>query len=391
MDESSRRRPALLAAVTAVILTLLAAPGWDRPPPAAASARTATSAAHKRRLRPHHRALARRRVVPLKMMWGPATLPDGSSAFPVYHRLGVQVLQMQLSWKATVAQRPADPTDPNDPAYSWPAQIDLAAREAARYHIALALMVKATPPWANGGEDPSWAPDDAADYANFLQAASRHYSAVRYWMIWGEPARAGNFNPMPGNSPTGPRRYAVLLEAAYQALKAVNPANIVIGGMTFTLGVVSPEDFIKWMRLPDGAPPRMDYWGHNPYSFRYPKLSEGPYAQGVRDINDIDTLHSEIAAAYGGRPGGTPKLWLSEFSISSDQKNRAFTFFVSRAAQAKWLTAAFKLVDSVPYVVGLGWFELLDEPPSVPGHLTSGLLTWDARPKPAFTAFARAP
>ena len=35
----------------------------------------------------------------LKSIWGPTTLPDGSSAFPVYERLGVDVRQQQLSWR----------------------------------------------------------------------------------------------------------------------------------------------------------------------------------------------------------------------------------------------------------------------------------------------------
>jgi hypothetical protein len=325
------------------------------------------------------------------MIWGPFTMPDGSSAFPVYHELGVQVLQTELLWSATASQRPAQPTNPADPAYHWPAALEQAIGEAARYHIQIAVMVRASPSWSNGGREPSWAPEDPADYANFMTAASRRYPSVRYWMIWGEPTRAGNFNPMPENSPAGPQRYALLLDAAYGALKAVDPANLVIGGMTYTVGLDSPSDFIRWMRLPDGRPPRLDYYGHNPYSTRFPDLSEGPYNPGVRDINDIDTLHSELAAAYRGRPGGTPKLWLSEFSISSDHANRAFSYFVSRAEQARWATAAFKLVDSVNYVVGLGWYELLDEPSTVTGSLSEGLMTFEGVPKPAFAAYRHAP
>jgi len=133
----------------------------------------------------------------------------------------------------------------------------------------------------------------------------------------------------------------------------------------------------------------MDFYGHNPYSTRFPDLAEQPYAPGVRDINDIDTLHQEIVAAYAGH-GPAPKLWLSEFSISSDTANRAFDFFVSRPEQARWVTAAFKLVDSAPYVAGLGWYELLDEPASTPGHLTEGLLTASGQPKPSFYAYAKA-
>ncbi len=33
-------------------------------------------------------------------------MPDGSSAFPAYHRLGVQVLELQLSWAAVAFDAP---------------------------------------------------------------------------------------------------------------------------------------------------------------------------------------------------------------------------------------------------------------------------------------------
>jgi hypothetical protein len=325
----------------------------------------------------------------LKMIWGPLTMPDGASAFPVYRRLGVKVLQMQLSWAATAATRPGEPGNPGDPAYNWPTSLDRAVSEASRYGISLALMVKETPSWANGGQDPSWAPADPGDYAAFLQAVSRRYPSIRYWMIWGEVTRPGNFNPMPANSPVGPQRYAALLDAAYGALKAVNPANLVIGGMTYTLGQDTIGQYLQWLRLPDGAPPRMDYYGDNPYSTRFPRLSNPPYSAAVRDIDDIDTLEHELQGAYAGH-GATPKLWLSEFSISTDAPSRAFDYYVSRPVQARWVTAAYRLVDSVPYVAGLGWYELLDEPTSTPERLTEGLMTATGQPKPAFYAYARA-
>ena len=317
-------------------------------------------------------------------------MPDGSSAFPVYHRLGVQVLQLQLSWAATASARPANASDPADPAYHWSTAMDQAVSEAARYGISLALMVKETPAWANGGQAASWAPDDPGDYAAFLQAASRRYPTVHYWMIWGEVTRPGNFNPMPANSPVGPQRYAVLLDDAYGALKGINPANMVIGGMTYTVGQLTMGDYLRWLRLPNGAPPRMDLYGDNPYSTRYPKLSAPAYSPAVRDIDDIDTLERELSKDYAGH-GPTPKLWLSEFSISSDAPSRAFDYYVSRPVQAKWVTAAYQLANSVPYVAGLGWYELLDQPPTTPEPLTEGLMSASALPKPAFYAYAKAP
>ena len=33
-----------------------------------------------------------------KAIWGPLTMPDGSNAFPLYRRLGVDTFQIQLSF-----------------------------------------------------------------------------------------------------------------------------------------------------------------------------------------------------------------------------------------------------------------------------------------------------
>jgi hypothetical protein len=314
-------------------------------------------------------------------------MPDGASAFPVYHRLGVQVLELQLPWDATAPSRPSDPSDPADPAYRWPAELDSAIAQATRYHIAIALLVEGFPAWSNGGRDPSWEPSDPQDYADFLQAASRRYPSVRLWMILDEVNSSRPFKPMPPDSPLGPERYAQLLEDAYTGLKAVSRANKVIGGMTYSTGVVGTLDFIRWMRLPDGRPPRMDYYGHNPYSVRYPDLAKKPFSPLVCDIDDTDTLHQALNGTYHGHP---PKLWLAEFGIS-DSPNPSFDYYVSRSVQARWVTAAFRLADSASYVAALGWYDLLDEPSTSAGQLTEGLMSADGTPKPAFYAYAAVP
>jgi hypothetical protein len=333
-----------------------------------------------------HASASRRAGVP-KMIWGPVVLPNGRSAFPIYHKLGVKVFQIDLNWADTAPSQPADPQNPDDPAYQWPAQLSVAVSEAARYGIKICLLVQGTPAWANGGRASDWAPNNPSDYANFLVAAAREYSSVALWMIWGEPNRAGNFEPMPTNSPVGPRRYALLLNAAYGALKSVSPANIVIGGDTWSFGTVEPAYFVRWMRLPDGKPPPLDYYGHNPFSIRFPNLAELPYYPGGRDINDIDTLEGQLRRTYHRQV----PLWLSEFTVSSNHRSRAFSFSVSRKQQAAWLTAAYQLVNSVNYVAGLGWFNLVDQPP-LPNHqnLTNGLMTWKLAPKPAFYAYEHA-
>ena len=348
-----------------------------------------TAAAHERSSQARPASTPAAHNPALKAIIGPLSMPDGSSAFPVYHRLGVQVLELRLLWDDVAATAPKSSANPADPAYDWPGELDSAIAQAARYGIQIALIVEHVPAWANGGRDPSWAPTRSADFASFLTAASRRYPAVHRWMIFNEVTYKGKFNPMPPDSPVGPRRYAELLDAAYGALKAVSPSNLVVGGMTFSGGTIGAPQFLRWMRLPNGAPPRLDYYGHNPYSTRYPNLAEDPYSPNVIDINDIDTLQTQLATTYR-TAGRIPPLWLSEFGIS-DRADRSFDYYVSRPVQARWVTAAFRLVDSVPYVAALGWFELLDEPDSTPGHLTEGLITSDGQLKPAFYAYQAAP
>jgi hypothetical protein len=321
-----------------------------------------------------------------KLIWGPTHLPDGRSAFPVYDELGVDDFQIQLRWPQVAPSRPASPDDPADPAYRWPADVDYAISQAREHGIEISVLVTHSPPWANGGRGALWAPDPR-DFAQFLTAAARHYPSVHRWMIWGEPNRADRFLPNRANRPIGPRRYAPLLDSAYGALKAASPDNVVIGGDTFTGGEVKPEQFIEWMRLPSGRPPRLDWYGHNPYPFRFPEIRTRPIAGGWRDLSDLDTLADEVDRAY--RPlGRSPKLWLSEFTVQSDHTSSVFEAFVTKAAQARWLTAGYEAAAAVPAVEGLGWFSLLDQPG---GKLAShwGLMTSDGGTrKPAFGAYA---
>jgi hypothetical protein len=333
-------------------------------------------------------------------------MSDGSSAFPIYRELGVKVFQYQLRWDRAAPTQPANPTDPNDPAYRWPADVDRAVSEAGANGIRVALMVKASPPWANGGRAPAWVPNAGA-YASFLVAATRRYPSVRLWLVWGEPTLPDNFQPLPPFKPTGPRRYARLLDRAYVALKRQSPRNIVIGGGTFSYGDVPPVLFAKWLRV-DGRPPRLDWFSHNPYSSRFPRLSDPPLNKYGRDMSDVDRFYGQLKRTYGHfaqryahdgpaslrryfsrfRRRG-PRLWLSEFSISTDHNNRAFAFHVSRSAQARWLTRAYEIAAGQRYIAGLGWFSLRDEPRSTPGALTTGLMTYSGVRKPAFYAYKR--
>ena len=320
-----------------------------------------------------------------KAIWGPVTLPSGASAFPTYRDLGVDTFQDAINWSRVAPTRPADPGNPGDPAYRWPAELDQAVAAAAANGVQVALLVQRSPGWANGGRSNLHAPEPR-DFATFMAAASRRYPSVKRWMIWGEPNRADRFLPNEPNSPVGPRAYAKVLDAAYGALKAVSRTNIVIGGMTWTGGDVKPAPFMKFMRLPSGRPPRLDWFGHNPFPFRFPNLREPVIGGGFRDISDLDTFQRQLRRTYGKRA----RFWLSEFLVLSDRGSNQFLMSVSQQDQARWLRAAFRIADDLPSVAGLGWLSLLDQPERG-GSSNWGLLTAKGQPKPAYQAFRRSP
>jgi hypothetical protein len=204
-------------------------------------------------------------------------------------------------------------------------------------------------------------------------------------MIWGEPTRPGQFLPLPENRPTGPRAYAKLLDGAYGQLEAQSRRNVVIGANTFTVGSVMPAHMVRWMRLPNGRPPRLDWWGHNPFGPRFPRLSNKPQVKAMRDISDIDTLAREVRRVYR-RIDKRPKLWISEWTIQSEGGSDQFNFFVSLRQQARWIRTAYRMVNSVDYVAGLGWYQALDGP----NGRRWGLLREDGvTRKPSYEAYRR--
>jgi hypothetical protein len=334
-----------------------------------------------------------------KSIWGPAAV-GGASQFPIYADLGVGLWQTRLSWAEVATRRPAHPRDPADPAYGWPPALDAAIADAGRHGVAVSLLVMDSPAWTNGGRAPRWAPTSPTDFADFLVAAARHFPSVRHWMIWGEPTKASNFQPLRkdhgrrlrGRALNGPRKYARMLDAAYGALKGVSRANLVIGGNTFTVGTVSPRRWIQALRLPNGRPPRMDLYGHNPFSARRPLLSQPPLGRGYADFGDLDTLAGWLDHDLkGARPGGGRlKLFLSEISFPTGHANFEFNFWMDEPTQASWVADALRDVRRSHRIYTFGYLGLYDDALRPDGlQVERGLIRRDRTRKLSYEAFKR--
>jgi hypothetical protein len=337
-------------------------------------------------------APATRAAGPHKAFWGPLGI-NGKSAFPIYRDLGVSIFETDLSWADVAVRRPQHPLDPNDPAYRWPSDIQSAINQAAAHRMRILLQVIHTPRWANGGRVQTWAPTNPRDLANFLTAAARRYPSVHLWMIWGEPNRVGDFEPLTPaprarkltpKEAIAPHRYARMLDASYAALKRASAKNLVIGGNTFTWGDISPRDWIENLRLPNGRPPRMDMYGHNPFVMRAPNLANPQSPGGDFDFSDLARLERLVDRDLAPR-GHHLKLFLSEWTIATSPGDIHFGFWVTPSLQAQWITNAARIVRGHSFIYDMAWINLADDPPGVGSR--EGLLDQNGNPKPGYFAF----
>jgi hypothetical protein len=321
-----------------------------------------------------------------KAIWGPV------NQFPLYKQLGVSIYEAGLSWNQVATGRPRNPTNPKDPAYQWPTDIQQAIDQANRFHMRVMLQIVGTPGWANGGRVWEWAPKNPGDYAAFAAAAAREYPSVHLWMIWGEPSRSSAFQPLTPARPgvklnaaqkRAPHIYARLLDAAYVALKRVSARNLVIGGCTYTTGnpryptSIDAQQWIENLRLPNGHPPRMDMYAHNPFSAEDPNFSDPPSPYGAVQFSDLPRL-ARWVDRYLHR--GIP-LFLSEWTIPTCPDTE-FNFYVDPHVAARWVSDALRLSRHWKRIYALGWIHLYDDTTSC-----GGLLTASGTPKPMFYAF----
>ena len=325
-----------------------------------------------------------------KGIWGPSS-HGPADAFALYHRLGIKIYETTLDWNQVAVSRPRDPTSPSDPAYAWPAQLSQDIADAAHYGMRVLLEVGNAPAWANGGHaGMGWAPRDPRDYAQFIEAAAREYPRVHLWMIWGEPNRKGDFRPevparysqtkLTAAQRRAPHLYAQMLNDAYGVLKRLSARNVVIGGNTYTAGLLDPQQWLANLVLPDGRPPRMSMYGHDPFSYTAPLFGAPPSSYGEVQFSDLPRLEA-WTRTYLGHP---VPLFLSSFCVPT-APNRTFNFYVSPpSVAARWVKDALVTAGHAGYIYALGWTSLRDSLPTD----ACGLIQQDGRRKPDFYAFA---
>ncbi len=324
-----------------------------------------------------------------KAVWGPLT-HAGVNQFPLYRSLGVKIYETELDWNTVALYSPLHPTSPSDLAYVWPAMLGKEVAAAKRYGMRVLIQVGNAPAWANGGHrGMGWAPEDPLDYAEFIKAAAREYPSVHMWMIWGEPNRKDDFRPeapakytqtkLTAAQKRAPHLYARLLNDAYGVLKGMNRRNVVIGGNTYTAGLIDPQQWLANLVLPNGRRPRMDMYGHNPFSYTVPVFGAAPSGYGEVQFSDLPRLESWTKTYLGHRL----PLFLSEFCVPT-AVDRTFNFYISPpAVAARWVKDALVTARHAGYIAALGWVNIHDDLPVN----SCGLIQQNGKRKPDFYAF----
>jgi hypothetical protein len=320
-------------------------------------------------------------------------------------QVGADRIRIPISWRFIAARAPQPGEDTGDPA--WPGYrwgiVDAALTEAAARGLTPIMSIQGAPEWAEGPARPasappgSWRPDPAA-FGAFARAAALRYPGVRYWQAWNEPNLNLYLTPQwLRGKPASPAHYRRMLNAFYDAVKGVNPANRVITAGTAPFGDpgtsgrrMRPARFDRELFCVSTAcadPARFDVLSHHPYSVGGPARK----ALNADDVSvpDLDKLVKPLREAErGGRVGGAKhhSVWVTELSWDSSPPD---PLGVPAEKQARWLEESLFVLwrSGVDTVI---WFLARDQEPtpSYGDTYQSGVFLRDGTPKPSATAFA---
>ena len=307
---------------------------------------------------------------------------------------GVGWVRLDISWCSLEHDGPGafEPT--------YLRRLDTLVSAAEARGVKVLGQIYCTPGWANGHEDDPWwvasplPPSNPASLASVMTwLATRYKGRVGAWEIWNEPNHPNFFTQNPAD-------YVPLLKAAYPAVKAADPAAVVVtGGTSYT-------DY-QWVRdiYALGAKGSFDAMAIHPY---LAPADKGP----EYDNNTMWTITAtpkvrEIMVANGD---ADKPIWFTEFGWSSHSNLYASCYDVYRnnkdpdpndgigcssngsmgvtaEQQGDFLVRTLQFVGAnYPYVTNVFWYNATNKDTDNVHEANFGLLNRDGTAKPAYQA-----
>jgi hypothetical protein len=313
-------------------------------------------------------ASAVERGVDVDLTWG---IP-GADVAPTQSAItdvGAKWVRLTMHWRDA---EPSNDSYSNQTLTEWDSAVAAAETTGAK----IIAVVGRSPSWASGSNDQYMPPLDPADYADFMRfIVSRYQGKVAAWEIWNEQNTLRFW-------PTGPNaaEYVQLLQAAYPAVKAADPAALVaFGGLAY-----SDYSYVS-QAYAAGAKGYFDVMVTHPYSDSNSPDFVSYYKPGVPHKESF-TAYREVRNRMLANGDDKP-IWFTEFGWSTCTTNGKC---VSESQQAAYLTRAFCIMEQDPYVQVALWYNLRnnhwnDDADAWETQL--GLLNTTFVPKPAYSAF----
>ena len=290
------------------------------------------------------------------------------------------------------------------------AQLDQFVSGANGKGIKILLSVVKSPDWvgAKGG-----LPTKTQDFTDFMTFLTQRYKGkVQAYEIWNEQ----NYAVETGGK-VNVAAYPPILKAGYQAVKKVDPkAVVVFGGMTPT-GVNDPSialnevDYLRQIYALNGGEIKQyyDVLGAHPGSNCNPPDNSWPDnpatnpcgtdPSGGRSYTKDNSFYFkrilELRKVMEDAGEAQTKMWLTEFGWTTANQAKGYEYgqFVSPEQQAQYLTRAFELGKSYPWMgVMFVWnlnFATITQPNDE--KYPWGVLNSDWSPRPAYTALKNMP
>ena len=333
---------------------------------------------------------------------------------------GAGIARINASWASIAPTRPADPTNPGDPVYSFGA-LDTAVSAAVGNGLTPLVTITGAPGWAEGAGRPSgvmpgaWKPDVGA-YGQFGAAVAKRYSGgfaglprVVYFQAWNEPNLDIYLAPQyqgQRHKPVGALLYRSLLNAFYDAVKVARPDAKVVSGGTAPFGdpvgghrtrpvlfwrtvlcLKQKHGKLRKGKCPPGGPVTMDVMAHHPIkAFGGPlKPALSPNDASSADLGRISRLLRAAERFHTVLPRGHRPLWATETWWETNPLDSLAG--VDPVRQAYRLEQALYLIWKGGGSVAVN-LQIADTATHAEGGTDqSGIFRADGTPKPSFTAF----
>ncbi|HEU5318566.1 MAG TPA: cellulase family glycosylhydrolase [Chloroflexota bacterium] len=291
---------------------------------------------------------------------------------------------------------------PGSPAWG---PLDTIVEAAAAAGLKVLFSVVTAPAWSRalGGTDGP--PDDYAAMADFMsRLATRYAGRVHAYEVWNEQ----NFAREWGGGRISAGQYVELLKAVYPAVKAADPAAVVISGAPTPTGFNDPNVAV------DDVVYLEQCYLYQSGVFATVCDAIGAHAGGFNnppdDTPDLRTVASttfkghmsfyfrrieqlrNIMALYGD---AAKKLWVTEFGWSTVNGARGYEYGLDNTEQdqARYMVRAYQLAREYGWVDGMFVWNLNFQQmvPPADEKWAFGILRADGSPRPAFSALKLMP